>query len=245
MVDSDNRKFSDRAIVSDAKQRVGSARTYDARNRFYGILLLFIIVAGLSIVGLPSLRQRLMTRVAALHAAINGHSGPVAAEVGAEQEPFPEEFERPAYSFPGSDRLLSMDKIWTVKSGGPVSPVDASHALIAPESADEKTSSAGYDSTDDSNASDSKGGIHYTQGEVERDAYALLLESYPKVAEMVKGGGTSLQFRSWGCAKRSADVYWVRLIFQTGDGLEVEYIWQVELESKRVLPLSYNARTLS
>ncbi|MEJ2247781.1 MAG: hypothetical protein P8Y80_17165 [Acidobacteriota bacterium] len=203
---SDNGKASERIHISNRKGSTGHSHAFDARKRFYSILLLFVVVVGLPIVSLPSLRHRLVARVVAFQEAIMGKSGPVMANMDEEQQPFPEEFERPDSA---ESDFFPMDRIFTAQSA------------------------------------DSNDGIVYTQGEVEQEMYALVLKEYPQVAEMVNGDDPSLRFQSWGGVKRSEDIYWIRLVFQNDEDLEVEYIWQVELQTNQVLPLSYNARTIS
>ena len=68
---------------------------YKKRNRFYTLLLLFIVVIGLPIVSVPHLRNRLSARIMLLKAAVAGNVKPAVAHVGANQEPFPSEYERP------------------------------------------------------------------------------------------------------------------------------------------------------
>ena len=59
-------------------------------------------------------------------------------------------------------------------------------------------------------------------------------------------GATRLcKFLSWDAAGRGEDIYWVRLKFRSEGKTDIEYIWQVQLQSKQVTPLNYNARSLS
>jgi hypothetical protein len=242
---SDNRKTSERVPISNRKGPAGHSHAYDGRKRFYSILLLFVVVVGLPLVGLPPLRHRLVTRVVALREAILGKSGPAMANMDEEQIPYPEEFEKPASGESGSGVSLPMDRIFTAKSADSGPLVITPNALITPKSAIDHTASSGTAPEEDTGESGSKDAIVYTQGEVEREMYDLVLGAYPRVAEMVKGDDPSLRFQSWGGAKRSEDTYWIRLIFKNKDDLEVEYIWQVDLQTNQVLPLSYNARNIS
>jgi hypothetical protein len=85
----------------------------------------------------------------------------------------------------------------------------------------------------------------FSQGEMEKEAYGLLLQWNPNVDQMVRGGNASLQFKNWSAAKREEDTYWVRLLFQNAtDKTEVAYIWEVKISTKQVTPLNYNARLL-
>jgi hypothetical protein len=242
---SDNGKTSERTHISNRKGPTGHSHAYDGRKRFYGILLLFIVVVGLPIVSLPPLRHRLVKRVVAFREAILGKSGPVMANMDEKQLPFPEEYERPASGESGPGDSFPMDRIFTAQPADSGPQLDTPYALITPESATDDTASAGTAPEEDTSESDSNDAILYTQGEVEQEMYALVLGAYPRVAEMVNSDDPSLRFQFWGGAKRSEDIYWIRLVFQNEDNLEVEYIWQVELQTNQVLPLSYNARNIS
>jgi hypothetical protein len=248
---SDQKISRDSDDVSDEKGRMKHVR-YDGRQRFYGALLLFVVIVGLPIVAVPSLRERLSTRVAAIKSAIGGYIDPVSVEIGEEQAPFPKEYERFAASFPGPGQPLPLDRIFTARMKGTDSKDYSPPALMTPEPASTGKPVPEPDSVSEetpslpgASESDSNDGLDYNQGAVEQDAYALLLKSYPKVAEMVEGGDPALRFISWGAVKRGEDQYWVRLIFKNEENVEVEYIWSVEIESKKVLPLSYNARSIS
>ncbi len=248
---SDMNENRDAADVSDLKRHVKRAR-YDGSRRFYGALLLFVVIVGLPVVAVPSLRERLSTRVAAIKTAIGGYVDPVSVEIGEKQAPFPKEYERFAASFPGPGQPLPLDRIFTARTKETDSKDYSPPALMTPEPAITgkpvpEPDSVSEETPSGSGApeSDSNDGLDYNQGAVEQDAYALLLKSYPKVAEMVEGGDPALHFISWGAVKRGEDQYWVRLIFKNEENVEVEYIWSVEIESKKVLPLSYNARSIS
>ena len=247
---SDKKASKDPVGVSHTKKGMKRPR-YDGRKRFYTSLLLFVVIIGLPVVTVSSLRYRLETRIAAIKDAVSGRMDPVTAEISEKSAPFPKEYKRYAASFPGPGEPLPIDRIFTAKKQEPNPESYSPPGLITPES-----SNAGKPATvavspeeertePGTSNSASENGLEYTQGEVERDAYDLVLESYPKVAEMVKGSDPSLRFLSWGAVKRGDDLYWVRLIFQNDENPKIEYIWRVELESKQILPLSYNARSIS
>jgi hypothetical protein len=85
----------------------------------------------------------------------------------------------------------------------------------------------------------------FRQGDMEKEAYGMLLQWNPNVDQMVRGSNASLQFKNWGATKREEDTYWVRILFQNAaDKTEVAYIWEVKISSKQVTPLNYNARLL-
>jgi hypothetical protein len=245
---SDKKVSQDPAAVSNPEKRATRPRL-DGRQRFYLALLLFVVIVGLPIVTVPSLRQRLETRVGAFRDAFSGRIGPVTVETSEEQAPFPEEYERYAASFPGPGGSLPMDRIFTARGDQADPDVYYPPALISPERSDAGKPAfvpepeAGMPEPDGAE-SDSDDELGYARGEVEQEVYDILLETYPQVAEMVKGGDPDLRFLSWGAVKRGDDLYWVRLIFETDKNPKVEYIWRVEPESKQVLPLSHNARSI-
>jgi hypothetical protein len=221
----------------------------DGRQKFYGALMLFVVVVGLPILTVPSLRNRLQSRVTAIKAAIEGGVEPVTAEIAEESAPFPEEYERYATTFPGPSRSLPLDRIFTARPDLPAVPEGSPPALMTPEvsGVGQPVLTEEFEEErpePDAAEDDSDDGLGYNQGEVEKDAYALLLKSYPKVEEMVQDSDPALRFLSWGAVQRGEDLYWVRLVFQNEEDAEVEYIWQVEIESDRVLPLSHNARSI-
>ncbi len=230
-----------------AKQTSGAGRSRKGRTVVYTGLLLFSIIACTVMLGVPSVRGRLVARATALQAAISGSRGPVTAELGDVPPPMPGEYERPEYRFPDAGQTLPEDWVFTVPPGRAAERPQAGSALMTPRTAeDDRASAAGVsEGTAAGRGSETTGAvIEYTAGEAERRAYGLLLEAKPHVGAMVDEGAPSRRFRSWGGAPRGGDVYWVRLVFETGEGLEVEYIWQVDLQAKEVLPLSHNARTL-
>ncbi|MBN2241990.1 MAG: hypothetical protein JW793_04815 [Acidobacteria bacterium] len=229
--------------------KIPSRARSDGRRRFYTALLVFVVAVGLPIVAVPSFRNLLAARVASIRAAIGGGVDPVTVQIGDESPPFPEEYDRQATLFPGPDQTLPMDRIFTARTEDPGAPAGFPPPLFSPEA-----SSAGKPVPDaeaetpppepGAAESDSDNGLGYSQGDAEREAYALVLQSYPEVAEMVEGKDPALRFLSWGAVKRGEDLYWVRLVFQNEENAEVEYIWRVEPGSKRILPLSFNARSI-
>jgi len=247
---SDKKASQDPAGAANLKKQAKRPRT-DGRQRFTLALLVFVVVAGLPVVTVPSLRHRLESRVGAIKGAVSGRIDPVTVNTDEAQAPFPEEYERVATLFPGPGEPLPLDRIFTARMGQPDPDPKAYSppALISPERSDAgKPAFVPEPDMDlpgpDAPESDAGDALGYARGEVEQNAYDILLESYPQVAEMVEGSDPDLRFLSWGAVKRGDDLYWVRLIFETDGNPNVEYIWSVELESKRVLPLSYNARSI-
>jgi hypothetical protein len=207
-------------------------------------LLLFIVIVGLPIVGVPHLRERLSTRIQTLKAAIAGDVSPATLQVGAQHEPFPSEFEEPEPLAPQPPKLPQMDRVYTLTPSRTYTPSASPQTETADRSATEPSVTF-TDEGETESGTPAEPEIEYLQGQAEEDAYNLLLQSNSKVAELVKGGDPSLKFKSWDAARRGDDVFRVRLKFQSEGHPEAEYIWQVKLQSNEVTPLSYNARTIS
>jgi len=227
---------------------------YRKRRLIYTGMLIFVVIVGLPIIGVPSLRNRLSTRIMALKIAMAGDIKPVVAQVGANKEPFPSEYETPAAPLPQAQapQLPPVERIFTMRQGGRVEPLRPAPSATrrtlripttppSPAVTQEPTEQAA--TTPPSAAAESD--LKYQQGKVERDAYDLLLITNTTVAGMVQGSNPSLHFRSWDVASRGDDTYWVRLKFQTEGNPDAEYIWQVKLQAKQVTPLNYNARNLT
>jgi hypothetical protein len=244
----------DRTAETDEKP-VGDARSPHARGKnvracFYWSLVLFIVLACLLLLAVPVLRSRLVQRSRDLYGAIWGTRAPVMASVGDRQSAYPEEYERETPAFPDAGQGIPEDWIFRLPSSGAAEGKDGASSLISPptesakiiEPAARAAGKAG--SEGDSGAAGQDSGIPYATGKAESEAYALLLKKFPKVAALVQGDDSSMQFISWGGSEVQEGVYWVRLIFEKGGNRDV-YIWQVNMESGDVRPLSYNARTVS
>ena len=236
--------------TGNIRKQAASSRFYKTRRRVYGSLLFLVIVAGLPMATVPALRHRLIARMHALKTAYAGDKSPVMVQAGENHEPFPAEYERP--SLPPVANVFKL----------PAAPVihdapkkEESPARAAPRrtlripSVGEALPST--DKGEESNAQrisvpaiDSENQPKYRQGTIEQEAYDMLLKSNPAVAGLAQGNNPSLQFLSWDAAGRGEDLYWVRLKFRSEGKPDIEYIWQVQLQSKRIIPLNYNARTL-
>jgi hypothetical protein len=214
---------------------------FDAiRRRFYGGLLLFVVVVGLPLVGVPFLRQRLSERVMSFKSAFANDIIPAKVGVGENKKPFPVEFERPAPLLPKLPVLPSSQGSITAEF-----PANAPPRISYSRKKEKKpdiTVSTEASSEEPPAVPDE--GPKYQTGQIEQSAYNLLIQSNPTVAKMVQGGNPSLHFVSWDAAGRGDDIYWVRLKFKSEGIPDVEYIWQVKLESKEVKPLSHNAREI-
>jgi hypothetical protein len=236
-------------LTAAAAKRQDWSRFYKARHRIYTGLLLFVVVVGLPIVSVPYLRNRLSARVMMLKTAVAGDIKPVLAQVGANREPLPAEYEKPAPVVPQAPRLAPLERIFTMTPGGQVT--SRPRARSTPQVTailTQPSSIPGEESAEQAGAAPAPSadtGPKYQQGRIEQEAYELLLKSNAIVAGMVQGSNPSLRFKSWDVATRGDDTYWVRLKFQPDAGPDLEYIWQVKLQANQVTPLSYNARTIS
>ena len=235
----------------EGKPIKGPARFYRKRNRFYTVLLLFVVVIGLPIVTVPHLRNRLSARIQLLKAAVAGNVNPVVAQVGANQEPFPSEYEKEAppvqqiFKLPPSETIYTQTpRVYTtVPSDISKNATPSVLNLDGSPSVDEGETFVEMDESEVEDPEES--GPAFQQGEAERDAYDMLLQSNSQILELVNGSDASLTFETWDAAYRGDDIYWVRLKFKSEGNPDREYIWQVRLGSKEITPLSYHARSLS
>jgi hypothetical protein len=237
---------------------------YIHRSRFYFGVVVFIVVVGLPLIVLPSLRHRLGGRLYALRQAASGSSGrdsTVIAQVGQNPEPFPAQYERPIVT-PAKPALPMILFPQTTPQGtaqGAPAPRASSPAptlttsprrrslkipTTVPGQAESEAAAPTVPAQQEAQA-DRSLEPDFRQGEMEKEAYGFLLQWNPNVDQMVRGGNPSLQFKNWSAAKREEDTYWVRLLFQNAtDKTEVAYIWEVKISTKQVTPLNYNARLL-
>jgi hypothetical protein len=264
-IQQSNKEFGVAANLNEQKTVV---RFYKARQRIYEGLLIFVVVIGLPIVGVPSLRECLSQRVLAFKMVISYNSiVPVTLKVGENKQPFPAEYERPAPILPSPPKLPPLDRIFTqernkyAQPGQPAQPSPTPARAPAPVSPAAPRASASRkepvapdrpelsitreeppEVLQDFTRSDEP---KYKMGQIEQNAYDLLLKTFPAVAKMVEGKNPELHFKSWDAASRGDDVYWVRLKFQSKESSEIEYIWVVKLQSNQVTPFNYNAREIS
>lgn len=215
----------------------GLSRISRVQTRVYMALLVVVVVIGLPIVGIPSLRHRLYTRIHALYEATGPlASPPIWAKVGENRHPFPAEFERPVVTRSPSQLPGMIDLANRVYR--PPAPAPRREAPSAPVPEPQ--------SLPETSASDEPAAPEFKQGKIEQEAYDILLRSSETIAALVKGSDPSLRFKLWYAAKRTADAFLVDLIFtQVPDNKEVHYIWEVKVSSKEVKPESYNARALA
>jgi hypothetical protein len=222
----------------------------DIRRRFYMGLAVFVLLVGIPLGVVPGLRHRLLDRAHSLWAAITGEPAPAMATAGAAAEPYPEEFElppSPPSPPPAAPAAAQSAPVQAPPAAAPAGartrprlvPRGGEGARKAPPLVREAPSPAepapAPEAPDD--------GLPYGQGEIERQAYELVLKSQKKLAAMVAGDDPGLEFREWGAVRRGEDLYWVRVTFDGPDGPE-EYIWQVRISLGEITPLSFNARSL-
>lgn len=217
----------------------GPERFYRTRQRITMALLLFVVIAGMPMIAVPSLRERLSARVMQLKAAMAGEVKPATLNTN-ESRPFPEEYERSIAQLPKLPELPKPpNPVFSIPSG-------RQRAVIREEihQTEESTSPEYLDQAADESAP-SEPVLKYQKGQPEQQAYDILVKSNPTVAGMIQGSNPSLKFKSWDAAKRGDDTYLVRLIFQSEESPNVEYIWQVKLQSNEVTPMSHAARSIS
>lgn len=229
-------------------------RFYKTRHRISTGLMIFVVVVGLPILGIPSLRNRLSNRVMALKSAAVGGILPVTLDVGANHGPFPTEYESPLPLPPRAPELPSLDRVFTldgraassnpVPSQPPRTPtrrpkVEASIPSTQPDAEPEALTVVAQTTPV------AEPELKYQKGKMEQEAYEVLLKSSSTVAALVQGSNPSLMFKAWDAANRGEDTYWVRLKFQSEGNPDAEYIWQVKLRENQATPLNFNARSVS
>ncbi len=224
----------------------------DTRRRLYMGLAAFVLLAGLPLAVVPQLRARLFERAAALRAALTGEPVPALATVGG--APYPREFELPPSPPEPPEAAQAASAAPPFRVAAPATaPEDTAPAgargrpVLVPRDREQprKAPPLIRERPGDAPPPEPEAdGLPYRQGEVERQAYDLVLKSNKALAAMVAGDKPGVKFRRWDAAHRGEDAYWVRVSFDGPDGAE-EYIWQVRLSLGEITPLSFNARTLS
>jgi hypothetical protein len=246
-------KHASEAPVSPAVEK--KLQFFRVRNRVYTALLAFVVIAGLPVLGVPLLRHRLTERVETLRIAVaGGLTKSVTAKVGENQEPFPSEYEHPVAkpNYPQLPAYLnSVMKQSQPYDVGQVYPPKPSRKLKIPagepaaaETAPAQAAAPAQAEPSQETQSEDAQPV-YRQGKMEQEVYDLLLKSDASLASLVQGSNPSYKLKSWDVAKRQEDLYWVRVTFtQMPAQTDMECIWQVQLMSKQVLPLNYNAKSL-
>jgi hypothetical protein len=243
---------AEEAAYADAPKRKLPRWSY--HQKAYFSLLVFVAAAGLPLIGVPSLRARLRSRVHTLRAAALAEPvapSPVAAKTGENQEPFPKEYAHtaahPSY-LPKIDVPTRAPYRIVLGESNPESPPVAA----APASASVKPKTPVADkaapAAEDAAASGAASGTEsqYRKGKEEQEAYDLLLNANQILAEMVKGSEPTLKFQDWGATLKDQGSYYVMVSFlHAADNTVRKYIWNVRLAAKEVVALSSYAREIS
>ena len=215
------------------------------RRRVYGGLLIFVVFAGILMIGLPQLRTRLFDRIHLIRNAVTGETPPDILPMGELGILYPEEFARQASpENPNAPRSAILRQ--------PAEPDTSADTVsrrrltvVSPEGISSSKTQPANDSTDLT--------PRFQQGVPEREAYEKVLAANTLLSGMVEGGNPQLRFKTWDAARRGEELYWVRVIFTStvdakdandSTGKDVEYIWQVEGANDKVTPLNFNARSL-
>jgi len=217
------------------------------RRQVYWGLLTFVVAAGLPMIGAPSLRARLKTRVETLRDAATGvpeAPAPVIARVGENHEPFPKEYEHPSPPpsyFPKMQSQLPRQP-YRIVAGAPVTTAPAA-VLDAPQPA---VAPAGGAATAGQTPPEAGGEPQFKKGQTEQEAYDILVNSNQTLAGMIKGSDPKLKFQDWAAASLGGDSYYVMVTFvQASGNVPQKYIWRVRVQSKEVVPESSLARSIS
>jgi hypothetical protein len=241
-----NGKRNDPYLPSGTRA-VPGARFYQIRSRVYKTLLILIVVVGFPIVTIPGLRQRLEECTLALRQAMYGPVPNLTTlRVGENKEPFPEE-----YKNPGSVEIPAV-KPAPIQLAPPVSTQTSpliSRQVIragAEQTVAEKPAETASPVPGVAEEPQAQAEPKFQQGSVEREAYNLLLAQNAAVSDMVSGKISGMQFKSWSAAKRQDEgAYLVDLIFtRLPENQEEHFIWQINLATKQITPMSFNARSL-
>jgi len=240
---------------NEQSQSAGSSRFYLSRYRFYAALLLFVVVVGVPMLAVPSLRGRLLGRAGRLRAAAAGKSNtlPVSAAVGQSALPFPAQYERPVATrpqlpqFPPIPGLLDLtgNRPPAVAARPPVrSAPPRTESIPTTEPAPPGASAPAAPAGGQPEAPSSNDPV-YQQGPTEKEAYDILLGDSATVRAIADGTYPPLRLKAWAGARRDEDTCWVRLtLAPSSGGAEGEYIWQVKMGAREATPLNFNARTL-
>jgi hypothetical protein len=231
-------------------------------SRTYTGLLIFVVIVGLPLIAIPSLRQRLKTRFDMVRAAIRGEQPPpppAFARVGQNQVPFPREYEQPQ---PRSAFLAGLvaprehaSIVITDQGGVPtIIPAPLKRTLGSPAPVPSKgkpgTPPAPLASVPAQAETETAGSASsepvYKKGEREQEAYDIVLSANQTLAGMIKGSDATLRFQGWAAANMGEGSYYVMVTFvQTADNVARKYIWNVKVSSKEVTPLSSYAMSIS
>lgn len=214
-----------------------TAASYMGRGRAYLSWLIFVVVVGLPIIGVPTLRERLRSRIQMLRDAATSTGvryQMVTVRADEKRGPFPAQYDKPA---PPPSRPKPIVMPVRPPQARMTQPKEQREPQTSPppvqESVPEEPKAEGQEP-------------RFSQGKIEQQVYELLLESDQAPAALVTGSDPSLRFKSWGAAKAEEDAWLVRVTMTyLPDGSDREYIWKVKVLSKEIVPMSAYARTLS
>jgi hypothetical protein len=225
------------------KRAAAAAPDWRARYQKYRrsqlSLLWFVVVLGLPIVAVPALRGRLRQRVETLREVLSKPATgtqPLTVAVGENTEKFPEEYQQPFTPLPRFPEVIDLTRQPYRQVPDQPAAVSAASGQIAVEKPELSPDRATADAQEP----------QYGQGEVQRQAYELLLEVNQALAALVAGGDPGLRFRTWEAAPAEQESLLVKVTFEhVSDGTVRDYIWKVKLPSREIIPLSAYARALS
>jgi hypothetical protein len=223
-----------------------------------------VVVVGLPIVELPSVRHRLETRVQTLRAAILRQQivpPPLVAKVGESHKPFPQEYQHPQTIPSNLPDLTAAVLRKGIQASGqgiklpfaiPPQPARTSlqQASMPPAKGKAEVRPAAPSSAvapiPGQPATDTGAEPLYRKGKGEQEAYDLLVSSNQTLAGMIKGSDPTLKFHDWAAADMGENSYYVMVAFvQTADDVIRKYIWNVKMTTKEVIPLSAYAMSIS
>ncbi len=232
-------------------------------GRIYVGLLIFVVVLGLPMLGVPSVRLLLRSRIAALRSAFLGERAPqvlATVRVGENREPFPHEYEHPqtSASYLAQFAVSEPRRPFVINDqGGLVRPEPRAPRLKGAEGGVSSPAGSRAETqpppqptaaapAQGQGAPDAGGQPVYRKGQSEQEAYDFLLASNQALAGLVKGSDPTLKFQDWGAASMGENTYYVMVTFaQTADNMTRQYIWSVKVSTKEVTPLSSYARSIS
>lgn len=221
--------------------RARAARPRANVRPYYLALLLFVVLAGGLLLGVPGMRKTLAERLDTLREAHSaGETGisPLHARIGENTQPLPEEYRKPA---PPVWRQAGVYMLGgrTYSAGG---RIEGESPGVATEPGGSTPPAGMFESEASPSAAEPK----FKQGAMELAAYNLLLQTHNTIESMVKGEVTGLRFKSWAAAGVEEQKYLVRITFtRDSETTDRDYIWSVNLATKDIAALSAYARSIS
>ena len=230
-------------------------------------MLIFVVLAGLPMIGVPSLRYRLRTRLQGLRAAYAGEPAvqpPALAGVGENRAPFPREYERPVPLPPALPEIMPRAPVTPLRITPAGEDAAASLAAAKPQTSERRPARASgavspagkaepklilppsAAATAEPAAAETGAEPQFRKGKDEQEAYDLLVNANQTLAGMVKGNDATLKFQDWSAAIMGEGSFYVMVTFvQTADQVVRKYIWNVKVATKEVIPLSAYAMSIS